>query len=117
MAKYRLSFVRIPSPVVIDFLKRKIKKAKEEQEGNLREFIQKRKLPKMSKNRDQLKDELSEELWRVVECWCEPNDEIYSYIDALAERAIEQIELTDNDPVDEEPTEVLYEDMDSFGEG
>jgi len=70
----------------------------------------------MSRNRDQLIAELSEELWRVVENWCEPNDDICSYIDALAERAIEQIETTDNDPVDDEPTEVLCGDMDNFGE-
>lgn len=70
----------------------------------------------MSRNRDQLKAELSEELWRVVESWCEPNDEICSYIDALAERAIEQMETTDNDPSDDDDTEVLCEDMDCFGE-
>jgi len=72
----------------------------------------------MSENRDQLKAELSEELWRVVESWCEPNDEICSYIDALSEQVIEQIETTGNDPADtdEAPTEVFCGDMDSFGE-
>jgi hypothetical protein len=70
----------------------------------------------MSRNREELVNELQFNLWRVIENWVQGSDKIGAKVEELAELIIDELESTDHDPTDtpEEYPEEFCADMDQF---